>query len=142
MGWVFLYAGIVKVLDPGWSAAGYLLNAKTFSGFYAWFAGPSILPAVNAINEWSLVLLGVSLLLGLFVRVSSVLGIVLMTLYYLPVLDFPYVGHYLLIDDHIVFILILALLIQTRAGRILGLENWCSRLPICSRVPALRRLLG
>ena len=27
MGWVFFYAGIVKVIDPNWSARGFLVNA-------------------------------------------------------------------------------------------------------------------
>ena len=88
MGWMMLYAGITKVLDPQWSAAGYLKGAKTFAGLYQWLLSPGILPAVNFINEWGLTLLGVSLILGIFVRLSSVLGAVLMLLYYFPVLIF------------------------------------------------------
>ena len=89
MGWLFLYAGLTKVLDPMWTSKGYLLGAKTFSGFYLWLTQPGIMPAVDFVNEWGLTLFGVSLILGVFVRLSSVLGAVLM-LYYLPILDFPY----------------------------------------------------
>src|SRR3989344_6770598 len=84
LGWLFFYAGITKVLNPEWSAAGYLGAAKTFNGFYSFLLQPDILPIINMVNKWGLVLLGASLMLGLFVRFSSVLGILLMALYYVP----------------------------------------------------------
>lgn len=34
LGWLMFYAGITKVLDPSWSSWGYLMSAKTFTGFY------------------------------------------------------------------------------------------------------------
>ena len=143
LGWLFFYAGITKVLNPNWSAAGYLRGVKTFTGFYDWLLTPTILPTVNFINEWGLTLLGVSLILGIFVRLSSVLGAALMILYYLPILDFPYVGeHSYLVDEHIIYALTLLYFAAVRAGRVMGLENWCSRLPICLRIPGYRALLG
>ena len=81
MGWLMFYAGITKVLNPEWSAAGYLKGAKTFTGFYNALLSPNILPIINFVNAWGLTLLGVSLILGIFVRSSSVLGAVLMLLY-------------------------------------------------------------
>jgi thiosulfate dehydrogenase [quinone] large subunit len=123
-GWMMLYAGITKIINPAWSAEGYLKGAKTFTGFYQWLAGPGILPAVNFVNEWGLTLLGVSLILGIGVRLSSVLGAVLMLLYYFPVLDFPYPNpHSYLVDEHIIYTLVLLLLASFRAGRVWGLEK-------------------
>jgi thiosulfate dehydrogenase [quinone] large subunit len=123
-GWMMLYAGITKIINPAWSAEGYLKGAKTFTGFYQWLAGPGILPAVNFVNEWGLTLLGVSLILGIGVRLSSVLGAVLMLLYYFPVLDFPYPNtHSYLVDEHIIYALVLLLLASFRAGRVWGLEK-------------------
>lgn len=72
LGWVMFYAGIVKILDPNWSAAGYLNNAKTFTGFFQWFVRPDILPVTNFLNEWGLALIGVALTLGVLVRISSI----------------------------------------------------------------------
>ena len=142
-GWMMFYAGITKVLDPGWSAAGYLKGAKTFAGFYNWLTSPAIMPVINFINEWGLTLLGVSLILGVSVRLSSVSGAVLMMLYYFPVLDFPYPNpHSFLVDEHIIYVAALLVLAAYRAGRVWGLENWCSGLPICSRFPKLRTWLG
>lgn len=142
-GWMMFYAGVTKVLDPTWSAAGYLQGAKTFTGFYRWLASPQILPITNFVNEWSLTLLGISLILGIFVRLSSPLGAVLMLLYYLPILDFPYPNpHSYLVDEHIIYIFALLLFASLRAGHTWGLENWCSNLPICSKFPRLRNWLG
>ena len=137
------YAGITKILDPGWSAAGYLNNAKTFSGLFAWFATPSVLPITNFVNEWGLTLLGVSLILGIGVRLSSILGAALMMLYYFPVLEFPYPNtHSYIVDEHVIYALVLLVLAALRAGRTWGLENWCSRFPVCSKFPRLRKWLG
>jgi len=143
MGWVMFYAGIVKIMNPAWSAVGYLGNAKTFAGFYQWFLQPSILPTTNFINEWALTLLGVSLILGIGVRFSSVLGAFLMMLYYFPVLTFPAIPpHSYIIDDHIIYALVLVYFAAVRAGRYWGLENWCANLPICRNFPGLHRWWG
>ncbi|MHB1330770.1 MAG: DoxX family protein [Minisyncoccota bacterium] len=142
IGWMFFYAGITKVLDSTWSAGGYLNGAKNFVGFYEWLASPGILPIVNFVNEWGLTLLGISLILGIGVRLASILGAVMMLIYYLA-LDFPYPNaHSLVVDEHIIYAAALLFLASLRAGRTCGLENWCSNLPICRRYPKLRKLLG
>lgn len=124
MGWMMLYAGLTKVLDPNWSAAGYLQNAQTFGGFFRWFLTPGVLPITNFINEWGLTLLGVSLMLGLFVRWSSLLGFLLMLLYYFPVLRFPYIQpHSLIVDEHVIYALVLLVFAAVRAGRAWGLDG-------------------
>ncbi len=143
LGWLFFYAGLVKVMNPNWSAAGYLNSAKSLGFFYQWLASPDIIPIINFVNEWGLLLLGVSLLVGLFVRLSSTLGVALMALYYIPILSFPIVGeHYFLVDEHVIFAIALLLLANVRAGRIWGLETWCSKLPICAKYPKLRKMIG
>lgn len=142
LGVMFFYAGITKVLDPNWSAGGYLKGAKAFGWLYGWLTSGSVLPVVNFVNEWGLTLLGASLILGVFVRLSSKLGAVLMLLYYLP-LGFPYPNaHAFIVDEHIIYIAALLVLANFRAGRIWGLENWCSGLPICEKFPRLREWLG
>lgn len=141
-GWLMFYAGITKVFNPEWSAAGYLRGAKTFTGLYQWLASPANIGWVNAINEWGLTLLGISLILGIGVRLSGVLGALLMLLYYFPVLEFPRVGHGYLVDEHIVYALVLWYLAAVRAGRVFGLEEWCAGLPICRRFPKLRAFFG
>ncbi|OHA81366.1 MAG: hypothetical protein A2675_02900 [Candidatus Yonathbacteria bacterium RIFCSPHIGHO2_01_FULL_51_10] len=143
LGWMFFYAGITKVLDPAWSAAGYLSAAKTMTGFYQWVASPALLPFTNFLNEWGLTLIGVALILGIGVRLSSFLGVLMMALYYFPTLDFPYPdAHSFIVDQHIIYAAGLLVLAGFRAGRVCGLENWCSDLPICSKFPKLRAWMG
>lgn len=124
-GWMMFYAGITKVLNPAWSAEGYLGSAKTFPGLFAWFASPALLPYVNFVNEWGLTLLGVSLILGFGVRLTSVFGSVLMLLYYFPILDGWYPNaHSFMVDEHIIYAAVLLVLAAVRAGRVWGIDGW------------------
>ncbi|MEK7589070.1 MAG: DoxX family membrane protein [Patescibacteria group bacterium] len=124
LGWLFFYAGITKVFDSSWSAAGYLQSAKTFSGVYQWLASASNIGWINFVNEWSLVLIGAALIVGFRTRIAALLGAGLMLLYYFPILDFPYVGeHSLLVDEHIIYIFSLLILTRMRAGEYWGLDS-------------------
>jgi len=136
LGWMFFYAGITEVVNPEWSAAGYLNTAKTFSGFYQWLASPAMLPITNFVNEWGLTLVGASLILGLFVRLGSFVGAGMMLLYYLPILDFPYPNtHSYIVDEHIIYVAAFLLLAALRAGRVVGLDkkfansSWAAKCP-------------
>lgn len=125
LGWLMLYAGWTKIIDPTWNAAGYLKAAKTFPGFYHWLIQPNLLPIVNFANEWGLALLGISLILGIFVRCSSILGAALMLLYYFPVLVFPKIGTTsYIVDDHVIYALVLLVFAAWKAGRVWGLDAW------------------
>lgn len=143
MGWMMLYAGMTKVLDPAWTSAGYLQGSKTAAWLFQFFARPDILPFTDFMNKWGLTLLGVSLILGIVVRLSSWLGAGLMVLYYLPILDFPYPNiHSFIVDDHIIYALALMFFASVGAGRAWGLDGVCGRLPLCSKYPKLHKLLS
>lgn len=141
MGWLMFYAGITKVLDPEWSAAGYARSSNTFPALYEWFASSANIDWINFVNKWGLTLLGISLILGIGVRLSSTLGAVLMMFYYLPALDFPHVEHGYLVDDHIIYALILAYFASVRAGRVYGLEEWFSK-NFLKKYPKLQQYWG
>ena len=143
LGILMFYAGITKLMNPNWSAAGYLRSAKTFGSFYQSLTGPAVIPVVNFINEWGLTLLGISLILGIGVRLSSLLGSAMLLLYYLPILHFPYVGdRSYIVDEHIIYILVLWLFYFSRAGQIWwGLESWFASLLFGRRNPKLRQWL-
>jgi len=123
MGWLFFYAGLSKIIDPTWSAAGYLGNASTFPGLFEWLASSGNIGWVSFLNEWGLLLVGLGLILGLLVRYASYAGMFLMFLYWLPILDFPTVGHGILVDDHIIYIAVFAVLIVMNAGKYFGLDK-------------------
>ncbi|MBI2109231.1 MAG: DoxX family protein [Parcubacteria group bacterium] len=124
MAWYFLYAGISKLINPLWSAAGYLNSSKTFPEFYAWLASPENIEWVNFLNEWGLTLVGILLALGLFTRAASFAGALMLLLYYFPILSFPYVGeHFYIVDSHVREILVFVYLIVVRAGMYVGLDE-------------------
>lgn len=84
IGWHFLYEGLSKLLMENWSAQSYLANATGFlSGFYQWLAsGESLVQAIDFLNVYGLILIGLALFLGIFVRLASAGGILLLLLYY------------------------------------------------------------
>jgi len=84
IGWHFLYEGISKLLVPNWSAAGYLANATgPFAGFYQWMAASEgLMKIIDPLNMAALVLIGLGLFLGIFIRLSSISGVILLMLYY------------------------------------------------------------
>ena len=66
IGWHILYEGVVKLWNPNWSAAGYLMDSKgIFAGlFHALAANATVLQIVDFINVWGLILVGLGLMLG------------------------------------------------------------------------------
>jgi thiosulfate dehydrogenase (quinone) large subunit len=145
LGWMFLYAGISHLKDSNFAqeVGGYLAGAKTFAGFYHWLASPALLPVTAFMNEWGLALVGIALILGLFTRIASYGGMLMMILYYLVILQFPYPNaHAYIVDEHVVYILGLFVLATFRAGQAYGLDKWCANLPICAKFPKLRAWLG
>src|SRR3989344_7539672 len=128
MGWMFFYAGITKVLNPEWSAAGYLNSAKTFTDFYQWLASPSMLPFTNFINEWGLTLIGLSLILGAFIRYGAIAGALLMLLYYFPILHGAYPNpHSFIVDEHIIYIFALLTLATSRKRAMWSIDGLRNR---------------
>jgi len=84
IGWHFLYEGLVKILAGNWTSAGYLSGTTGFlSGFYHGIAGsPVLLKIADLMNMYGLLLIGIALFIGLFVRFSAWAGVLLLTLYY------------------------------------------------------------
>jgi uncharacterized membrane protein YphA (DoxX/SURF4 family) len=130
IGWHFLFEGISKAFTPAWSSADFLLLSNwIFAGFFHWIAGtPSILAAADFIVTWGLIAMGLTLMLGIFDRTSSIAGMVLISLFWLanpPLtkLDFgvPHEGNYLIIDKNIVEFFALLVLSLFPTGKYLGL---------------------
>lgn len=131
LAWVFLYAASNQVFGGGFSVTGFLAHTTTFNWLFAPFTGPVMAPITSFLVAWGHLLIGLSLLLGLMVRASALAGVVLMILYWMAHLDFPYVDSPVnfLLDFHIVYVLVLALLIDVRAGHIWGLDSWAVQQP-------------
>ena len=92
-------------------------------------ATPLVLRAVNFLNIWGLILIGLALLLGAFARVAGILGMALLLMYWLanpPLvglgLSIPAEGSYLVVDKNVVEFFALALLAAFSAGKYFGLD--------------------
>lgn len=127
MGWLFFYAGMEKIITPGWTAAGFLGGAKTFPAFYGWFASAGNIGWANFAVMWGELLIGLGLIFGTFTRLASYFGILLLLLFYFPGLDFPLVKSGFIINEQIIEALALAVLISSRAGTFLGLDAFINK---------------
>jgi uncharacterized membrane protein YphA (DoxX/SURF4 family) len=111
VGWHFLYEGIIKLLQPGWSSEAYLKGSFGFlSGFYHWLGSdPGMIQVIDFLNVWGMILLGTGLFIGLFIRISTISGILLLLLYYLAYppfgssyLELSTEGHYWIINRNLI----------------------------------------
>jgi thiosulfate dehydrogenase [quinone] large subunit len=144
MAWTFLYAASHQVFNPAFSVAGFLSHTKTFHDVFAPFTGPAIAPVLTFLVSYGHLLIGLSLLVGLMVRVSASFGIALLLMYWMAHMDFPYVEstNNFIVDYHIVYAVVLAFLIARRAGHVLGLDGWAERLSFVRTHPRLRPLIA
>ena len=82
IGWHFCYEGLSKIAAGNWTAFGYLSNTSGFlSGFYHWLANsPALLIISDVLNMVGLLLIGLALFIGLYVRIASGAGFLLLFL--------------------------------------------------------------
>jgi len=115
IGWHFLYEGLSKLFLENWSAQSYLANANGFlSGFYHWLAsGESLVKAIDLLNVYGLILIGLALFLGVFIRLASAGGILLLLLYYFAYPPFGTAlfgspeGHFYIVNRNLIEALLL-----------------------------------
>ena len=132
IGWHLLYEGIAKLLNPYWSSAAFLLDAKwIFSGVAEWMvATPSILSLVDNLNIWGLTLIGACLMLGLFGRHVSLAGMLLVLVCYLFTPSFwwleyarPGEGSYLVVNKNLIEACALFVIYLFPTSEIIGLDR-------------------
>jgi thiosulfate dehydrogenase [quinone] large subunit len=145
MAWGFLYAASHQgIFAPDWSVAGFLSRTKTFHDVFSIFATPSVAPIITFLVAWGHLLIGLSLLVGLMVRVSASFGIMLMLLYWMAHMDFPYIENRnnFVVDYHIVYACLLGYLIYKRTGHVWGLDQLASRIPLFRKEERLHPLVA
>ena len=133
IGWHFLYEGIAKLINPYWSSAAYLLDSKwIFSGLAkSIVANPTLLTISDYVNMWGLTIVGVSLLLGIFSKHGSLVGMALVLSYYLfapPLLGLEYgkpnEGSYLIVNKNLIEACALWVLYAFPTSTIIGLDRF------------------
>jgi thiosulfate dehydrogenase (quinone) large subunit len=140
MAWTFLYAASHQVFDPSWSVVGFLSHTKTFHDLFAVFTTPTMAPITTFLVEYGHLLIGLSLLFGFMVRVSASFGVMLMVIYWMAHMDWPFIENKnnFIVDFHIVYAGVLVFLVVKRAGHVWGLDGLLERVPFLNQHPALR----
>ena len=148
IGWHFLYEAYYKMASPAWSPAGTgPLTHWTSAGYLKGASGPLarvFQPALDHPNwmlwidrsvKVGLLLIGVSLLLGLFTRLGSAAAFLLLSTFYLlyiPTIGIPQPnaeGTYLIVNKTLIEAVAVAVLFFFDTGRIAGLDLLFSRRP-------------
>jgi thiosulfate dehydrogenase (quinone) large subunit len=132
VGWHFLYEGIVKIINPDWTAAGYLLDSGGFmAGFFKTLASsPTMVNSIDFLNEWGLVAIGLGLITGCLTRVALLSGVALLGFYFLSHPPFvgvkysvPSEGSYLWVNKNLIEIAALIVLYLFPTERIYGIDR-------------------
>lgn len=133
IGWHFLYEGISKLMNPDWSCLGYLMDSGGwFEGLFLSMASNSVLLNVlDFLNIWGLILIGSGLILGLFTRIATIAGMVLLAFYYLshpPFIGATYVipseGNYLWINKNLIEIFTLWIILLFPTWNTVGIDRF------------------
>jgi len=140
LGWIFLWAFIDKVLGLGFATepGKALIDGVPPTLGYLTFAthGPLAplfkLLAGNILVDWlfmtGLLFIGLALILGIGVRIAGYAGALMMALMFLAASLPP--EHNPVLDEHIVYMLVLVLFTQLPVGNYLGLGKWWSQVPV------------
>lgn len=116
VGWHFLYEGITKIIAGTWSSAPYLAGSKWIFApvFNAMAGSAAVTGIVDFLNIWGMILVGLGLILGVFIRIASGAGALMCLFYfaaYPPVPGFtvgvPVEGSYLWVNKTLIEFLVL-----------------------------------
>jgi len=139
IGWHFLYEAYYKITSPAWSPSGGPLTPWTSAGYLNGASGPLAKLFQWMINHggtlWidrsvkvALLLIGLSLLLGVFTRIGAIGALFFLSLFYLlyvPTLGVPQPnaeGTYLIVNKTLIEAIAVAVLLVFDTGRIAGLD--------------------
>jgi thiosulfate dehydrogenase [quinone] large subunit len=147
LGWVFLWAFLDKLfglghetaskaawLNGGSPTSGFLAHSPQgpFTGFYNGIAG-------SALADWlfmaGLASIGTALILGIGMRIAAGAGAALMVMMFSAVLP-P--ANNVIMDDHLIYALVLVALALTSAGHTLGLGRLWGRMPLVQKFGFLK----
>src|SRR5664280_766144 len=84
IGWHFLYEGLVKLMNPAWTARPFLEGSRwIFGDLFRWMiSGNTGMWIIDTVNAYGLTIIGVALILGLFTRIALWSGASLLLMYY------------------------------------------------------------
>ena len=131
-GWYFLYEGLAKLLSPGWTSYGYLMDSQGLFAelFKSMGQNQALMPIVDAVNIYGLIVIGLLLILGMFEKIGYIGAIVLLAMYYLShpaSLNVTYLlppeGSYLWINKNIVMLFAVIVLMAFPTAKRIGIDR-------------------
>lgn len=136
IGWYFLYEGLSKLLSENWTAFGYLKDSKgVFAPVFDLLTENSfVMSIVDALNIYGLIIIGLCLILGCFVKIGSISAILFLSLYYLshpPLIDVNYAlrpeGSYLWVDKNLIILCAVFIVLYFPTSSRIGLDRFIFR---------------
>ena len=149
LGWIFLWAFLDKVFGLGFATTpgkAWINGVSPTYGFLKFGTTGILSPlyhivANNPLIAWlfmlGLLFIGLSLMLGIFVKLGSYAGIIMLFLMWLGLFPSSSLNNPFL-DEHLIYIIILFGFILVNAGDFLGIGVWWSNLPIITKYKILR----
>lgn len=139
IGWHFLYEAFYKIWSPAWSPAGTPLPKWTSAGYLKGASGPLAglfqrmvdagwTPWIDRSVKIALLLIGLSLILGLFTRIGALGALFFLSLFYLLYLPLTGVaqpgneGTYLVVNKTLIEAAAAFVLLVFDTGAIAGLD--------------------
>ncbi len=132
IGWHMLSEGIGKFITLGWTAQGFLsISFGPFAWFFQWMLKEEqtwFLNMSNMIVMYGLIFVGLSLLLGCFTRLGCLVGLTLLTLFYVSVPPWEWVpmpgteSNSLIVNKNVIEGLGLLIVLVFPTGRFAGLD--------------------
>ena len=131
IGWHFVYEGSSKLFNDSWTAHHFLEGSNSFlAGFYHWLgASSALMPIVDFLNIFGLILIGLGLFFGFFTRIAALSGFCLLMLYYFAYPPFgaslimQSVGELFVVNQVLIEAAILLVFVFIN-NRGLGLDHW------------------
>ena len=130
---IFSTKDLLKVTNPDWSAADFLNNSiGPFASLFKSIAlNPTLLGLADFLNQWGLVLIGISLMLGLLSRWACLGGMLLLGFYYFA--NPPFIGladssitegNYLIVNKNLIEFFALWVLFQFHDSKVFGIDRF------------------
>lgn len=148
IGWVFLQAGVQKILADGWTSESFLKNvamSNPFVELFSWFATQTWW--VDPMVKYGQLLIGLGLILGVLFRFSAFTGGLQVFLFWIASFEgglgagFP-IGHGYLINSDFIYLIVLVLLASLGAGRLYGFDSFLERFSLVESNDWLKYFFG
>ena len=154
IGWHFLYEGYYKLMLPAWSADGKPLSPWTSVGYlkaasgplarvFQWMIDAGRIGWIDNTVKFSLLLIGLSLILGLLTRAGLWGALFFLALFYLlaiPTAGSPQPGNegtYLIVNKTLIEGVAVCVLLVFNTGAVAGLDMLIARWKNARRIRAL-----